>query len=266
MDWDISAYTNKELRKLYREKLKAKMAAGELFEEDTCAACKGGVTKLTFKNLIPVQAVEVVVYDDPSPKPDRILFQGTLKPDDVFTIVPRPGQNDFHNDICIYVNGAFNTEIHTSCSEPIGPGAVYGDFLITDGRSKDNGLMCPLNVCDPAAAPALVFHDREIRWDVTNTGDLGLEIESITISWPEAAGDLEEIKRDGDKFHEGDFTPAQTLIDSGWESDPNKRTIKPGETDTLKFKFKNDVETIAGTYAIEVAFTYGCSISIEEIQ
>ena len=45
----------------------------------------------------------------------------------------------------------------------------------------------------------------EVRWILTNNGDADLYIESITISWPDGNGKLNEIKRDGDTIHKGDF-------------------------------------------------------------
>jgi hypothetical protein len=226
---------------------------------EPCAECKGGTTELTFQYL-GAQAANVSVYDDNDAKADKLLFQGLLEPGDEFTVGPRPGQDKLNNDISIWVDGTFNAKLHTSCSQPIGPGMVAGDFQIVSGRSKDNGLMCELNVCAPQPAPALAFHDQEVRWDVTNAGDLGLEIARIKIIWPEANGYLDEVKRDGDTIHKGDFAPRSAVIESGWEGDASKRTIKPGETDTLKFKFQNDA-SMQDEYWIEVEFTAGCSIS-----
>jgi len=96
---------------------------------------------------------------------------------------------------------------------------------------------------------------------MTNLGDLGLEISRITISWPNANGYLDEIKRDGDTIHKGDFAAPYAVIDSGWEGNPDKRTIGPGETDTIKFKFQNDA-SLLGTYAVQIEFTYGCAIEV----
>jgi hypothetical protein len=139
---------------------------------------------------------------------------------------------------------------------------VVGDFEVVSGRSKDNGLMCPLDACAPQPVPQIEFHDREIKWDITNVGDLGLEIERITIAWPAANGYLDEVKRDGDTIQKGDFSASSAVIDSGWEGNADKRTIEPGKTDTLKFKFKNDAST-RGAYRIVVEFTAGCSVEVE---
>ena len=37
-----------------------------------------------------------------------------------------------------------NTKIHTSCSDPIGPGLISGDFTVIAGESKKGGELCPL--------------------------------------------------------------------------------------------------------------------------
>lgn len=34
--------------------------------------------------------------------------------------------------------------IHTSCSQPIGPGLVVGDFTVIEGTSRNGGLLCPI--------------------------------------------------------------------------------------------------------------------------
>jgi hypothetical protein len=46
-------------------------------------------------------------------------------------------------EISLYVNGILNAKMHTSCSKPIGPGLVQGDFLVIDGASRNGGLLCP---------------------------------------------------------------------------------------------------------------------------
>ena len=46
-------------------------------------------------------------------------------------------------EISVYIDGQLQTKIHTSCSEPIGPGMVFGDFKVIDGYSQDGGRLCP---------------------------------------------------------------------------------------------------------------------------
>jgi len=227
---------------------------------EPCAACKGGTVALTFEYRGTL-AANVIVYDDPNIKLDRILFQGLLQPGDRFSITPRPGQSRLNKDISIWIDGVLNARVHTSCSRPIGPGLIAGDFVIVSGRSRENGLMCPLNTCAPHADATFEFKGRELKWNVTNEGDLGLEISRITINWPTANGNLTEVKRGGDVIHKGNFAPPLAVIESGWEGNADKRTIKPGETNTLTFKFQYNAST-QDPYSIVVDFSYGCSIEI----
>ena len=227
--------------------------------EEPCDVCKGGTVELTLEYQGASEA-NVVVYDDGSAKADKILFQGLVPAGGLITVTPRPGQDKLNNDISIYVNGAFNTKIHTSCSQPIGPNAVFGDFQVVEARSKDNGRMCPLNACEPQAADSLEFDGDKLKWEVTNNGDLGLEVDRVSIVWPAAFGNLVEMKVDG-TFFKGSLPPTSAVVDSGWDGDAKDRTIKPGDTKTFEFKFENDV-SLVGDVDIVVDFTAGCTIQV----
>jgi hypothetical protein len=48
-------------------------------------------------------------------------------------------------DIWLFVDNLFNTKIHTSCSVPIGPGLIQGDFKVIDAFSLYGGMICPIN-------------------------------------------------------------------------------------------------------------------------
>lgn len=125
--------------------------------------------------------------------------------------------------------------------------------------------MCPLATCDVAGAGSLELSGREARWILTNNGDADLYIERIIVDWPTANSVLTEIKRDGDAIHKGDFTPDDqpVVTDSGWEGDLDKRRIKHGESDTLKFKFDDDAVGPLSDYSITVEFNGDCEITFE---
>ena len=42
-------------------------------------------------------------------------------------------------------NTKLKIRVHTSCSEPIGPGSTFGNFDVIAGTSKKNGLLCPID-------------------------------------------------------------------------------------------------------------------------
>ena len=183
-----------------------------------------------------------------------------MVPGQVITLTPRPGQSKLNNDVSIWIGGVLHAKLKTDCSQPIGPNAVFGNFKVTEAISKDNGRMCPLDACDAAADTTLQFKDKEVKWKVTNNGDMPLVIKRITITWPAANGVLDEVKRDGDVIHKGNFNAPSAVITSGWDGDPGKRTVEPGQTDELKFKFKNNAAN--GDYVITLDFDQGCSVSI----
>ena len=100
--------------------------------------CDGKVTDLVMKNLggdaqVRVeQKKEGTVFDDFVPAGGEFSFSGTDKKDTLGT------------EISIFVNDNLNTKIHTSCSQPIGPGLVSGDFEVISGNSRNGGPLPPL--------------------------------------------------------------------------------------------------------------------------
>jgi hypothetical protein len=178
-----------------------------------------------------------------------------VAPNDEFTITPRPGQDKFDNDISIYVDGVFNTKVHTSCSQPLFPGLTFGDFKVVSGRSKDNGLICAPD-CDASPDASLEINDRTVKWEFTNNGTTALVVESISISWPESNGALKKIKLDGDIFKDALLGPSSATLpdDAAFLGDAKTRSIAPGDNDKLEFEFVNDASTNQGDYGITVVF------------
>ena len=80
-------------------------------------------------------------YND---KKEVWLFSGRVAPGELFTFHGTDKKGTLGPKIQIYVNRKLNTWIHTSCSEPIGPGLVQGRFEVVEGYSREGGLLCPL--------------------------------------------------------------------------------------------------------------------------
>jgi|GEM_PF-2152560 len=117
-------------------------------EEDECEDCDGKVTTLTLRYNGSVDGAEITIDAKRGPSTDPV-FSGTVNPGEEFTVVgPASGSGGFAGtlgtEIALYVDGALNTTIHTSCSQPIGPGLMSGDFEVISGESKNGGLLCPL--------------------------------------------------------------------------------------------------------------------------
>lgn len=111
-------------------------------EDPDCAECDGQVTELT---LLYHGDEEVMVEVTQRYKSEEItVFEGLVEPDTPFSFEGENRRGTFGAKIFIYVEGRFHAEIHTSCSEPIGPGTVAGDFEVVEGESRHGGRLCPL--------------------------------------------------------------------------------------------------------------------------
>ena len=109
-----------------------------------CDGCDGKVTQLTLQyngNQSATIKVET--------KKDGSVFDDMLNPGESFTIFGNDDKGTLGTEIMLLVNGVENTKIHTSCSQPIGPGLVAGNFLVLEGYSRNGGLLCPLPLVKP---------------------------------------------------------------------------------------------------------------------
>ena len=110
------------------------------FSDDECAECKGKVTQLTLQYTGSKIPACIVVKQ----KKEGTVFADIIAPGATFTFNGKDRKGTLGTEISINVNGVLNTTIHTSCSQPIGPGLVSGDFKVIEGYSEDGGLLCPL--------------------------------------------------------------------------------------------------------------------------
>ena len=105
----------------------------------TCLECKGGVTSLTLHYLGDTAAA-VQVRD----KDGSVVFDGVVLADGVFSFTGIKKDGKLGTEISISRDGAEHATIHTSCSQPIGPGLVFGDFEVVSGGSLEGGALCLL--------------------------------------------------------------------------------------------------------------------------
>jgi len=109
----------------------------------TCASagaacgCKGGLNSLSLK-FVGNASAKIIVKAKGS---NVEYYNGTVSPDDTITIRASTGKR-LKSNVDFYVNGLLNTTIHTSCSVNLYKGDKYGDFMITDGTSKNDLHLC----------------------------------------------------------------------------------------------------------------------------
>jgi hypothetical protein len=107
--------------------------------DPTCSECDGKVTMLEMRYDGAVGA-EVRVET----KKDGTAFDALVGAGATFSFNGTDKKGTLGTEITIYVDGEEHVSIHTSCSQPIGPGLVAGDFTVISGESRNGGLMCPV--------------------------------------------------------------------------------------------------------------------------
>ncbi|MDL1985619.1 MAG: hypothetical protein LWX54_15810 [Deltaproteobacteria bacterium] len=106
--------------------------------DDDCGECDGKVIDLTLQYNGEAPALIKVEQGK-----EDIVFLNMVAPAEHFTIIGSDKKGTLGKKINLWVNGVHNTEIHTSCSKPIGRGFVSGDFEVVEGHSLKGGKLCP---------------------------------------------------------------------------------------------------------------------------
>ncbi len=113
---------------------------GYFAPQQPCGKCEGKVTELTLKYLGHMNNAHIVVKQK---KNRAVVFNGVVQPGQTFSFMGSY-KGTLGTEISVYVNRHLNTKIHTSCSQPIGPGLVFGDFEVIAGESLRGGPLCPV--------------------------------------------------------------------------------------------------------------------------
>jgi len=143
-------------------------------EEEECYPCEGKVTQLTLRYTGSTPNALIVVKQRVQGRDkEAAAFSGVVQPGGLFTFVGLDNQGTLGPEIEIYVNGVLNTTIHTSCSQPIGPGLVRGDFLVIEGYSRGGGLLCPADEPpdDPPTSEGWCDSGKPQKLTMVYTGD-----------------------------------------------------------------------------------------------
>jgi len=116
-------------------------------QECTTGTCDGKVTQLTLQNLGNAGTITVT-----EKKTGNEIFNDFVATGDTFTFNGSDDKGTMGTEIYIAINGIENVAIHTSCSKPIGPDMVFGDFKVISGYSRNGGLLgginCPSNTSE----------------------------------------------------------------------------------------------------------------------
>lgn len=143
----------------------------------TCG-CKGKVSELTLQYNGTVAAT--VNVDRIDPFSTNLFPPTTIQPGQIFTVYgssfgPGGFKGTLGVGIAITKDGGDPVEIHTSCSEPVGPGLVAGDFVVLSGKSKK--LTVPLCDIAPVGCPA----NQQVTYTYTLTNN-GTDLTGVMLT------------------------------------------------------------------------------------
>ncbi len=115
-------------------------------DNDNCTPCNsdnkdytGKVSALTLQYNGSIPNVNIVVEQ----KNEEMVFNGILQPGANFSFVGTD-KGTLGTEIEIFINGSSVQKIHTSCSQPLFTGMVFGDFLVVAGETIDGGPLCSI--------------------------------------------------------------------------------------------------------------------------
>ena len=221
-----------------------------------CGACNGKISYLALRYLGAATAQVLVLGDK-----GKVFFDSTVAPGGWLELAG-PGRGALGTKLTIYVDGQLHDSIHTSCSDPIGPGVTFGDFRVIAGQSSGGGPLCPSKRCEINGSSQLVLQGAEVSWQLTNVGTGPATIKQIDLEWPSQNGSLRQITLDSTTFWTGNEGSPATLSE-GWNDAYQDRQLIGGDSQPLIFGFANSASTDASGYTVRVTFLESCSVEFQ---
>jgi hypothetical protein len=200
--------------------------------------------------------------------------------------VDRGVANDFPVYLSYLDGTAGESQFHLSCSDSEMDGSddcgkaqgnnkgdepdLVNDWLLDGSCGLDNtGVVDPTPGApgggDVTGAATLDLGDaKKAKWELTNNGSQDVFITRVVVSWPAQHEKLKKFKLAGDFAKDVNDTTSPTAVpdDKAFESDPNKRKLKKGETKKLEIEFDKDYkEHTQSDYTITVEFDNGQTLS-----
>ncbi|MDY7092237.1 MAG: SdrD B-like domain-containing protein, partial [Acidobacteriota bacterium] len=177
-----------------------------------CSACDGKVTELTMRYFGDADGVQVEIRIR---NKGTLLYSGVLDSGDVFSFVGQDKKGTVGPAIEIFVDGQYVAMLHTSCSEPIGPGTVAGDFVVLAGSSRNGGALCPVDGSGGGGDP-----------DPGDCADCDGKVTALTLEYLGSTSAFVEVyaRKGGGVRFAGIVFPGETFSFTG---DDKKGTLGP---------------------------------------
>jgi hypothetical protein len=221
-----------------------------------CNACNGKINHLSLRYLGAATAQVLIVGAK-----GQVFFDAPVAPGGWLEVLGA-GSGALGTKITIYVDGQLHDSIHTSCSDPIGPGVTFGDFRVIAGQSSGGGPLCPSKRCEVNGSSQVVFQGADVSWQLTNVGTDPATIKQIDVEWPSQNGGLRQLTLGPTTFWTGsEGSPA--TISEGWNDAYQDRQLVGGDSQPLIFGFANSTSTDASAYTVRVTFLESCSVEFQ---
>lgn len=111
-------------------------------QTDEDCECDGKVTWLELRYDGAGDPTTFTYYGKSGPELLALTPEETT--DGTLLVTGRDRHNTIGTELIIADSDDIIAMFHTSCSQPIGPGATSGDFTVVSGASRNGGLLCPL--------------------------------------------------------------------------------------------------------------------------
>lgn len=121
------------------------------FDAPTCNECDGKIDNIIFR--FDGSQTSFVEIESRRGRQYQTLYAGYLDAYQQFSVSGSSNLLDRKGTlgatIYVRVDGGDRLSLHTSCSEPIGPGTVVGDLVVITATSRNGGLTCPVGPIPP---------------------------------------------------------------------------------------------------------------------
>ncbi|WP_282042497.1 DUF7467 domain-containing protein [Winogradskyella flava] len=165
----------------------------ETFENPdiTCEECDGKINALELKFNGDVSAQIRVETKNVGENGSKIVFNEYVESEDNFNFIGNDNKGTLGTEISIFIDDLLNTKLHTSCSIPVGPGLIFGDFEVIWGTSRNGGELCPLD--DSTSSPAEDCNDCDGKINYMDLIYNGSQGATITVETKRAGIDGSKI-------------------------------------------------------------------------
>ena len=136
-------------------------------------------------------------------------------------------------------------------------GNPAGYALQVNYNDGSSGVFDPANTCQIALHSTLDAGGSDVKLRLINLSGGDVHLDTITLDWPAANGDLIEVKLGGKLVYEPDLAPASATITSGWSGVLDDRKVEDLKDEELKLKFLADVDPDPAGYTLTVTTAEG---------